>query len=75
MQGHAEFAATGRIEIWSFANATGNSISEARRTAYYRALLVRNEMLRHGFSSDRIALKVSISQREEDRDTVKVFAK
>jgi hypothetical protein len=75
MQAHPDFAQTGKIEIWAFANPTRSSISEARRTAYYRGLLVRNEMMHHGFTSDRISLKVSISQREEDRDTVKVFAK
>lgn len=66
---------TATIEIRAFANSVGGSISEARRLAYYRALATRNELLGIGVKSDRISLKVSVSDRSEDRGAVRLYLK
>lgn len=62
----------GSITIWSFTGDKTNSISEAKRIAYYRALAARNELLKNGFSKEDIGVEVRIGNSKETHDTVQI---
>ena len=47
-------------EIWSFAPQTG-SVSEAQRTAFYRAAMTRNLLVKAGIAPKQIATQVRIT--------------
>jgi hypothetical protein len=63
-----------KFEIWSFAPGT-NSVSEAQRIAYYRALKMRNILIEKGVNANRISAQVRIDDQENRGHTVKVVLK
>lgn len=65
----------GVYEIRSIASSKVGSISEARRKAYFRALVVRNILLKRGVPTDRILTRVAMPQPGEDDDKVIVSVK
>lgn len=65
----------GKYEIRSIASSKVGSISEARRKAYFRALVVRNILLKRGIPSEKIITKVAMPQLGEDDDKVIVSVK
>ena len=62
----------GKIAVWSFAGSSVGSISEAKRIAYYRALSARNELMRNGFSTDRIEVHVRVGETEDKKNLVRI---
>jgi hypothetical protein len=64
-----------QIEIRAIASPTSGALTEARRVAYYRAMLVRGELLANGVTPDRIAVRVDERATTEDAETVRVFAR
>lgn len=70
-----EVQAARQIEIRAIASPTSGSMTEARRVAYYRAMLVRGELLSNGIAPDRVVVRVDERATTEDADTVRVFAK
>lgn len=63
------------IVIWSFANASALSISEARRVAYYRALATRNELINSGVPNELINVQIRLDEGNSTRDTVQVVVR
>jgi hypothetical protein len=63
-----------KFEIWSFVPGT-NSVSEAQRVAYYRALKMRNILIEKGVSASRINAQVRVDDQENRGHTVKVVLK
>lgn len=68
-------AGDAKFEIRSIASSGVGSISEARRKAYFRALVVRNILLKRGIPADRIITKVALPQPGEEQDKVIVSLK
>ncbi|WP_181699672.1 hypothetical protein [Chthonobacter albigriseus] len=66
--------AQNHIEIRAFARSVTGSVSEARRIAYYRAMQVRNELVRNGFKAADIKVFVRESSSQEEADVVRIFA-
>ncbi|MCA3254294.1 MAG: hypothetical protein INF91_01595 [Alphaproteobacteria bacterium] len=62
------------MEIWSFA-AQGESISEAQRTAFYRAMLTRNLLIEAGIPPSRIRVNVRVTREGVETDLVRVVRK
>lgn len=71
----ASKAGSSKFEIRSVASSKVGSISEARRKAYFRALVVRNILLARGIPSERIITKVALAQPGEEDDKVIVSVK
>ncbi|MEM7570790.1 MAG: hypothetical protein AAF337_13445 [Pseudomonadota bacterium] len=63
------------FEIRSIASSGVGSFSEARRKAYFRALTVRNILLKRGVAAERIATRISMPQPGEKQDRVIVTLK
>ena len=68
-------AGTDKFEIRSIASSKLGSVSDARRKAYFRALVVRNVLLSRGVPSERIITKVALPQPGEEDDKVIVSLK
>lgn len=60
------------ITIWSFGDASSSSISEQKRIIYYRALAARNELLKNGFSKEKIKVEVRFTAEANIINTVRV---
>ncbi len=67
-------SAAGPIELRTFASSGIGSVSEARRVAFYRAMTVRSVAVAAGIDAGRVRIVLRESEREEDADTVLVFA-
>lgn len=68
-------AGSSKFEIRSVASSSVGSVSEARRKAYFRALVVRNILLDRGIPAERIITKVALAQPGEEDDKVTVSVK
>ncbi|MEN9894550.1 MAG: hypothetical protein RIR97_402 [Pseudomonadota bacterium] len=66
---------TKKIEIRAFAQSTVGSVSEARRIAFYRAMLVRTELVKNGIPTNNINVIVRESVAPEEADSVRIFEK
>ena len=74
-KGSDNVAGAGSIDIQSVASPQSGSVSEARRLAYYRGMLVRSQLVKAGVPAEKIHLKIEIGTDPKTEDTVKVFAK
>ncbi|MEM6665433.1 MAG: hypothetical protein AAF638_03430 [Pseudomonadota bacterium] len=63
-----------RIEIQALANAFNGTLSEARKSAYYRAMLVRERLLQGGLSASQIAIRVEDIVSENQEEVVEIEA-
>lgn len=63
-----------RIEIRGYADVSVIGVTEARRIAYYRAMLIRKQLMVVGVDPERIAVRIE-DAAANDGDLVKVFAK
>lgn len=63
-----------KVEIKGYADVTVMGVTEARRIAYYRAMLIRRELMAIGFNPERILVRIE-DGTPADGDLVKVFAK
>lgn len=62
------------FEVWSLAPIDG-ALSEAQRRAYFRALSVRNILIRAGVNARNITAQVRVVQSRGDGHTVRVVLK
>lgn len=63
-----------KLEIWSVAPQTG-SVTGAERTAFYRAILTRNLLVKSGIKPDRISTQVRVIDPGEGGHQVRVVVK
>ena len=70
-----EAKAGARFEVRAYANVAAGGISEQRRTAYYRAMMVRKELLAAGIDPEKVKVQVEDATKDEDTQQVHVFAK
>jgi hypothetical protein len=61
------------ISLWSFYDGASLSVTQAKRTAYFRLLAVRNVLLDAGFEAASIDISVRVAEDAEDVDTVQTF--
>jgi parvulin-like peptidyl-prolyl isomerase len=61
------------ISLWSFYDGTSLSVTQAKRTAYFRLLAVRNVLLDAGFDAASIDISVRTAEQPADIHTVKTF--
>ena len=60
------------LAVRGVAMPAGESATESRRRAYYRALLVRQQLLSAGIPADRIEVEVADGVAADTSDTVKI---
>lgn len=65
----------GTLEIIGYADTTAGNATDQRRIAYYRAMLIRNEMLESGIQAGRISVGVRDVRTVEEGLEVKVFGR
>jgi hypothetical protein len=63
------------IEVVGFAGVGAGNVSDARRTAYYRAMVVRSEMVKAGIDPARINIAVRDTTEESEGSKVRVFGR
>ena len=63
-----------RIEIKGYADVSSMGVTEARRIAYYRAMLIRKQMMALGHDPEGITVRIEDST-SNDGNMVRVFAK
>ena len=59
--------------IRAFAVENGGTISEARRLAYYRAMLIRQEMIKAGLKPAQVQAQIDDSADIANRSVVRVL--
>ncbi len=64
-----------QIKIHAFAPASAGSLTEARRIAYYRAMLIRLRLIAEGINQEKIHLQVDDQFSDADGDKVKIFTR
>lgn len=63
-----------RLEVKGYADVSVLGVTEARRIAYYRTMLIRKQLLNAGFDAERITVRIEDAPAAEG-DLVKVFAR
>ena len=66
-------AADNVITIRAYANAVNAPISQMRRVAYYRAMLLRSALMEAGISKDRIDVKLVETDNADEGQKVRLF--
>lgn len=61
-----------RFVVRGFAETSGGAVSEGRRLAFYRAMMVRQTLVAHGVPADHIVLNVRDTARNGEGEIVKV---
>lgn len=61
------------IALWSFYDGTSMSVTQAKRTAYFRLLATRNVLLEAGFDPSKLDISVRPAEHSVDIDTVQTF--
>lgn len=72
--GFAARSRQGEFVIRAYAVETGGTITESRRIAYYRAMLVRQELLKAGMSPSQITVHIDDSTDAANRSLLRVFS-
>jgi hypothetical protein len=72
IEGQPVVREAGRIEVRAFASTLG-ALSEARRVAFYRGMLVRGGLVAAGIPADRIVVRVDPTANPAEADQVRVF--
>jgi hypothetical protein len=70
----AALGPTMKYEVWSIAPIE-TSLSDAQRRAYFRALVVRNILIRAGVNASNITAQVRVVQTRGETHAVRVIAK
>ena len=70
----APLKASKKIEIKGYADVSVMGVTEARRIAYYRAMLIRKQLMSLGHDPETISVRIEDSTTT-DGDMVRVFAK
>ncbi|MCC0015964.1 MAG: hypothetical protein H6878_06600 [Rhodobiaceae bacterium] len=63
-----------RIVIHAYAHADNGGLSQARRAAYYRGMLLRAELIANGIEPDRLHVEVIETEDADKGQTAEVFA-
>jgi hypothetical protein len=63
------------LEIIAFAHTLQGNATDVRRVAYYRAMLIRNQLLEAGVPASRISVGVRDVRTPEEGTAVKVFGR
>jgi len=63
------------ISLWSFYDGASLSVTQAKRSAYFRLLAVRTILLAGGIDPASIELSVRTAEAQTEVDTVKAFLK
>ncbi|WP_375451375.1 hypothetical protein [uncultured Devosia sp.] len=61
------------ISLWSFYDGNTLALTQAKRSAYFRLLAVRNALLEGQVAGASIDISVRVAETPEDVDTVKAF--
>lgn len=70
----APMKAAKRVEIKGYADVSVMGVTEARRIAYYRAMLIRKQLMTLGFSPEMMNVRIEDSGAA-DGEIVRVFAR
>lgn len=68
------FRGASRVEVKGYADVTVLGVTEARRIAYYRTMLIRKQLVAVGFPSDKITVRIEDAPAPEG-DLVRVFVR
>ena len=63
------------LEVRAFASLAVGSVSEAKRFAYYRAMILRSTLITAGIPAEKINIQVEMSNAAEDSDIARVYAR
>lgn len=63
------------LEVRAFASLAVGSISEAKRFAYYRAMILRSSLITAGIPAEKVNIQVELSNAAEDTDIARIYAK
>ena len=70
----AAFRSANRLEVKGYADVSALGVTEARRIAYYRTMLIRRELIAVGFEAEKISVRIEDASAA-DGDLVRVFAR
>jgi outer membrane protein OmpA-like peptidoglycan-associated protein len=62
------------FDIRGYADVRARSVTQARRLAYYRAMLVRSELVKSGIAAARISVRIEDGNTDET-DLVRIYAR
>jgi hypothetical protein len=62
-----------KISLWSFYDASSLGLTQVKRSAYFRALALRNALLDAKVDTTKIDISVRAAEAPADVDTVKAF--
>ncbi len=63
------------IEVRALADVGSGNLSDARRIAYYRGMVVRSALIKAGLAPEKVAIKVDEGSNGTEADVVKIYAK
>lgn len=72
VEGSATVRNAPRLEVRAFASTLG-ALTDARRVAFYRGMLVRGALVAAGVPADRIQVRVDQTSNAAEADNVRVF--
>lgn len=75
VEGSANVKAGARLDIRAMATTSSGSLTEARRVAYYRGMVLRSTLIQLGVAADKVSVSVDVSNSAADTDKVHVYAK
>ena len=70
----APMKAAKQVEIRGYADVSVMGVTEARRIAYYRSMLIRKQLMAMGFNPENMSVRIEDSTGN-DGDVVRVFAR
>lgn len=68
------FRSANRLEVKGYADVSVLGVTEARRIAYYRTMLIRKQLVAVGFDPNKITVRIEDASAQ-DGDLVRVFAR
>lgn len=74
LQSTDEIRTAKRLLVRGFASAELGGITQSRRIAYYRAMLLRAELIANGVPAERIQIDVVETRQSSEAATAKVYA-
>lgn len=74
LQSSDEIQRAKRLLVRGFASAEMGGITQSRRVAYYRAMLLRAELIANGVPAERIQIDVVETRERSEAATAKVYA-
>lgn len=75
LKSNPAIAQASMFEVRAVADAGSGTLSDARRIAYYRGMVVRTALNKAGIPPEKITIKVDDTAAGKDGDVVKIYAK